>query len=83
MNVNIIISILFPSTTAAPATSILTSCEAVWLRALGKRQSVTEAKVVLLCCVVYQESDQPAVQLARRSETPRAVVVLLKGFMHG
>ena len=53
MNVNIIISILFPSTTAAPATSILTSCEAVWFGAPGKRQRVTEAKgcAVVLRCV--------------------------------
>ena len=60
MNVDIIIIILFPSTTAAPATSILTSCEAVWLGAPGKRQRVAEAKGVALLC---QESDQSAVQL--------------------
>ena len=36
---------------------------------------------MLHCCVVYQESDQSAVQLARRGETQRAVLVLPKGFM--
>ena len=73
MNINII---LLPSTTAA-ATSPST-CEPVLLEAPGKRQRVTKQKV-LHCCVVYQENDQSAVQLARRGETPRAVLVLLKG----
>ena len=51
INININI-ILLPSTTAAPATSIPTACQAVQLQAPGKRQRVTEAKsVALLCCV--------------------------------
>lgn len=27
-----------------------------------------------MCCILYQESDQSAVQLARQGETPRAVL---------
>ena len=48
-NINII---LFASTTAAPATSLSTTRQAVQLGAPTKRQLVTEAKGVALLCYV-------------------------------
>ena len=77
MNMNII---LLVSTTAAPATFISTTCQAVHLWAAGKRQRVTEAKgVALLCCISGKRVVTSAVRETRWNTT--SSVVLVKGFM--
>ena len=48
--------ILFASTTAAPASSLSTTLQAVQLGAPAKRQRVTEAKGVVLLCYVYEKA---------------------------